>query len=276
MRNSFLIMVLICVLGNAQTHRFIYDIEYRKDSTSQLTAKKNYNLDITKDKVLYYTRDYFVADSLISNNIPIPEEMKLNTSNIIEHKIGSISYDEYDVLENTILKLRTDDHQNWKLTDEKKQVKNLSLQKAVATWGGRNWIAFFTPEIPFQDGPYKFHGLPGLIVELYDDRDNYHFQLVKSEVFKDAQENQFIAEAIEMSVPTSWEKYKSTKQKYFQSPIDFIKNAIGESTGSQFYLNDGTVVDAKNSREVNEHLKNAIKQYNNPIEIDKAIIYPNN
>ncbi|MFL9832444.1 hypothetical protein ABS765_00205 [Chryseobacterium sp. ST-37] len=27
--------------------------------------------------------------------------------------------------------------------------------------------------MPFQEGPCKFHGLPGLITELYDDKNNY-------------------------------------------------------------------------------------------------------
>lgn len=77
-----------------------------------------------------------------------------------------------------------------------------------------------------------------------------------------------------MGVLTNWEKYKNTKLKYFESPVNFIKNAIGESNGEIFYLNDGTAVDDKNQREINEQLKNAIKRYNNPIEIDKAILYP--
>ena len=188
MKTNFIALVLIIVFNNysiAQTHRFIYDVVYKKDSTSNITTKENYILDIGTKETKYYTYDFFVADSLITNNIPFPKEMKLNTSDIIVHKNNNNEFFQYDLLENTVLQLQTNDTQKWNLSQEKKNVKNLSLQKAITTWGGRNWTAWFAEEIPFQEGPYKFHGLPGLIVEIYDDKKNYHFELVRSEKIKE-------------------------------------------------------------------------------------------
>ncbi len=268
------LILLISFCTNAQTHRFIYDVEYRKDSTSQITTKQNYHLDITGDEVLYYTRDYFIADSLTKNDIPFPNDMKLNPSTIIKHKKGSSKFNEYDLLESTVLNLQTQDAQNWVLTTEKKEVKNLTLQKAKTTYGGRNWTAWFSTEIPFQEGPYKFHGLPGLIVEISDDKNNYKFSLVKSENLKELVNDEIIEYAQQIGVPVTWEKYKIAKLKYYESPIGFIKNANGNSSNSDFFLNDGTVVTSVNSREMNEHLRRSIKKYNNPIELDKAIVYP--
>lgn len=277
MKNKFYLLLFATIFGffaKSQTHRFIYDVEYKKDSASSVTTKENYILDITKSEAKYYTYDFFVADSLINNNIPFPKEMKLNTSNIIVHKTGSDDFDEYDLLENTVLNLQTTDSQKWNLTNEKKKADKLNLQKATTNWGGRNWIAWFATEIPFPEGPHKFHGLPGLIVELSDDKNNYRFELAKSENISDENENQFIEMSEQMAVSISWEKYKSTKLKYYESPVNFIKNGIGDSNNEEFFLNDGTVVNAKNSREINEQLRNVIKKYNNPIELDKAIVYP--
>lgn len=274
MKTNFIFLMIVCsVYGNAQTHRFVYDVEYKKDSTLNLTTKENYHLDITEDEVLYYTRDYFIADSLIVNNLPFPKDVKLNTSTIIKHQKGNSDFKEYDLLENTVLALETKDSQIWKLNADKKQVKDLLLQKATTTWGGRNWIAWFSPEFPFQEGPYKFHGLPGLIVEVSDDKNNYKFSLVKSERIKEPTENQYLEMAQQMSVPVTWEKYKSAKLKFYESPVNFIKNGRGTSNNSEFYLNDGTTVNSSNSREVNDQMRNTIKKYNNPIELDKAILY---
>lgn len=274
MKTNFIALVLIIVFNNysiAQTHRFIYDVIYKKDSTSNITTKENYILDIGTKETKYYTYDFFVADSLITNNIPFPKEMKLNTSDIIVHKNNNNEFSQYDLLENTVLQLQTNDTQKWNLSQEKKNVKNLSLQKAITTWGGRNWTAWFAEEIPFQEGPYKFHGLPGLIVEIYDDKKNYHFELVRSEKIKE-EENQFIEISEKMGIPITWEKYKTAKLKYYESPVNFIKNSAENS--EQFYLNDGTIVNSKNSKEINEQLRNSIRKYNNPIELDKAIAYP--
>ena len=274
MKTNFITLVLIIVFNNysiAQTHRFIYDVVYKKDSTSNITTKENYILDIGTKETKYYTYDFFVADSLITNNIPFPKEMKLNTSDIIAHKNNNNEFFQYDLLENTVLQLQTNDTQKWNLSQEKKNVKNLSLQKAITTWGGRNWTAWFAEEIPFQEGPYKFHGLPGLIVEIYDDKKNYHFELVRSEKIKE-EENQFIEMSEKLGIPITWEKYKTAKIKYYESPVNFIKNSAENS--EQLYLNDGTIVNSKNSKEIDEQLRNSIRKYNNPIELDKVIAYP--
>ncbi len=274
MKTNFIALVLIIVFNNysiAQTHRFIYDVVYKKDSTSNITTKENYILDIGTKETKYYTYDFFVADSLITNNIPFPKEMKLNTSDIIVHKNNNNEFFQYDLLENTVFQLQTNDTQKWNLSQEKKNVKNLSLQKAITTWGGRNWTAWFAEEIPFQEGPYKFHGLPGLIVEIYDDKKNYHFELVRSEKIKE-EENQFIEMSEKLGIPITWEKYKTAKLKYYESPVNFIKNSAENS--EQLYLNDGTIVNSKNSKEIDEQLKNSIRKYNNPIELDKVIAYP--
>ena len=273
MKTNFIALVLIIVFNNysiAQTHRFIYDVVYKKDSTSNITTKENYILDIGTKETKYYTYDFFVADSLITNNIPFPKEMKLNTSDIIVHKNNNNEFFQYDLLENTVLQLQTNDTQKWNLSQEKKNVKNLSLQKAITTWGGRNWTAWFAEEIPFQEGPYKFHGLPGLIVEIYDDKKNYHFELVRSEKIKE-EENQFIEMSEKLGIPITWEKYKTAKLKYYESPVNFIKNSAENS--EQLYLNDGTIVNSKNSKEIDEQLRNSIRKYNNPIELDKVIAY---
>jgi chaperone required for assembly of F1-ATPase len=64
------------------------------------------------------------------------------------------------------------------------------------------------------------------------------------------------------------------KLNYYGSPINFIKNGIGNSKNEDFFLNDGTIVNANNQREINDQLRNIIKKYNNPIELNKAINYP--
>lgn len=276
MKNILLTTVLLTgFAAKAQTHRFIYDVEYKKDSTQNITTKENYHLDIESKIIKYYPRDFFVGDSLVTQNLPITEGTKFNTSHIITHKSGSADYDYYDVLENVVMKLSSKNIQNWKLTTEKKKVKNLNLQKATTNWGGRNWIAWFTTDIPFQEGPYKFHGLPGLITELYDQKGDYKFELVKTQNLANPKANMYIDYMLGNSVAVDEKKYKDSKLKYYDAPINYLRNATTQTQSSEeFYLNDGTKVGQNNSREINERLKGNIRKYNNPIELDKAIKYP--
>ena len=56
----------------------------------------------------------------------------------------------------------------WTITEEQKVIANYTCIKATVSYRGRDWTAWFTPEIPLAVGPWKLHGLPGLILEAYD------------------------------------------------------------------------------------------------------------
>lgn len=56
---------------------------------------------------------------------------------------------------------------NWKLYPEDgKIIAGYNCLKAGLSWRGRNYTAYYTTEIPLPFGPYKFKGLPGLILSL--------------------------------------------------------------------------------------------------------------
>lgn len=64
---------------------------------------------------------------------------------------------------------------NWILTAESKLVGKFNAQKATTWFKGRQWIAWFAADLPFETGPWKLQGLPGLIVEAYDERREIEF-----------------------------------------------------------------------------------------------------
>lgn len=67
----------------------------------------------------------------------------------------------------------------WTITPTTATVAGYICQRATTTFGGRQWEAWFTREVPVSDGPYKFYGLPGLIVKVGDTRQHYIFELLK-------------------------------------------------------------------------------------------------
>lgn len=58
----------------------------------------------------------------------------------------------------------------WQLIDETKKIGALTAFKAIGEFRGREYTAWYVREIPLPYGPWKLQGLPGLIVEAYDDR----------------------------------------------------------------------------------------------------------
>lgn len=63
----------------------------------------------------------------------------------------------------------------WKITDSTKNVLGYECIKAIAHYHGREWEAWFSPEIPISNGPWKLQGLPGLILEASADSGQYTF-----------------------------------------------------------------------------------------------------
>lgn len=150
---------------------------------------------------------------------------------------------------------------NWKITSEQKMIGKYKSQKAETTYGGRNWIAWFTTELPFSDGPYIFSGLPGLIVSIQDSNSEYSFNLI--EVKKGGN----IFDARKKTVKIDWKQYETLAKSYFNDPFD-IKSK-GWKT-ARFTDSKGITVDISVK---NKEIQKYILQENNPIELNHKINY---
>ena len=135
---------------------------------------------------------------------------------------------------------------DWEIMDDTTRIEGYLAQKAVCQYGGRSWEAWFTEELPFNDGPYKFCGLPGLILNMIDAKRDYRFYF----------------QSIEVPAPETtikWENLetvKTTKQGLFR----VIDNAA-ESVMRNF--------DERTSTEAQKKIYYGMKANNNPIELDR-------
>lgn len=57
---------------------------------------------------------------------------------------------------------------NWEITEEVKQIKTYNCKKAICSFRGRIYTAWFTTDIPIIAAPWKFAGLPGLVMQIDD------------------------------------------------------------------------------------------------------------
>lgn len=69
----------------------------------------------------------------------------------------------------------------WKVVNETTVILGYTCQKASTNYLGREWIVYFTTEIPINQGPWKLWGLPGLIVQATDKNSLFKYELLSFE-----------------------------------------------------------------------------------------------
>ena len=73
--------------------------------------------------------------------------------------------------------------QEWTIHDDTMLLIGQRCQKATCYFRGRKYEAWFTMDIPISKGPWKFGGLPGLILKITDDKYLYSFECIRIEQF---------------------------------------------------------------------------------------------
>lgn len=102
----------------------------------------------------------------------------IGTVNMVNYNVDSI-YTRTLRFKNSIVLSEKRPQLNWEITDERKKIGDFTVQKAITSFRGRKYEAWFTPEIPVKIGPWKLNGLPGLIMEAYDLDGIVHFNFLK-------------------------------------------------------------------------------------------------
>lgn len=118
----------------------------------------------------------------------------------------------------------------WELLDETDSIGNYPVQKAHCTYGGREWVAWYTSSVPISDGPYKFRGLPGLIIKMYDEKEHYVFELSTIE----RHDKYFDIEYEDMGwIATTRENYLKAEQNFRLDIINRAKEAGANMVSQQ-------------------------------------------
>jgi GLPGLI family protein len=170
-------------------YKATYELTYSPDSTNIENVKsEDFNLYLGNKVSIFASRGRTMSDSLKMNlqgrdigSIDFEERAK-RTKTEFEEVIykgfpeEKISY-TYKIIRDQ-LRYEEDLKQfEWEIVPENKTIQGYEVQKATTTFAGRNYVAWFTSEIPISDGPYKFNGLPGLILEISDSRNHYNYSL---------------------------------------------------------------------------------------------------
>ncbi|WP_223599887.1 GLPGLI family protein [Chryseobacterium sp. GVT01B] len=231
----FIIIVLFFSKTYSQTeaNRFFYELTYKKNKDSLTYEKILTILDITGDKSIY--RDYLSVsqDSLI-NDILQKSKQSGNTPDLSKMlKIPVFSYKVikknpskeiyfYDKILNDKFNYSEEAKLNWKIKTETSTINEYPVQKATVEFNGRKWTAWFSKTIPFQDGPYKFFGLPGLIVKIEDEKKEFSWVLAGNKKITNYEENSFSDKLGSKNI------IEVDKRKFLTMFKDYQENPMGK------------------------------------------------
>jgi GLPGLI family protein len=235
--------------------------------------KLNTILDIDKNNVKFYDYDFVKYDS-ISKNTGTSWTVGTTSDQLISRKFGSFENKSFYSNYYDYFVITSNDEMIWKLEPETKKIGEYSLKKATTNFGGRNWTAWFSPEIPFQEGPYKFRGLPGLIFELNDDKNDYVYSLVKSINLPETFDTTGFLETHygTKAIPISLKQYHKIKLDYYNDPMKSLKESL--KSGGEVLIDSEKITSLDQLDQKKIYMQETLKKYYNPVELDKAIPYP--
>ncbi|MGG5209189.1 GLPGLI family protein [Chryseobacterium sp. MIQD13] len=192
----FLLLLVTATYG--QTIRYVYETSVNPDSINLVSMKHERTfLDVKGDKSLFISENELIKDSLHTafkaedkedhkkrekdfKNMSMKKELApAFFENYIVKNIPQQKVYYYDKVAGREIYYEEDRSLKWEITDVKEKQNGYPAQKAITSFGGRVWTAWFTKDISISDGPYKFSGLPGLIVKLEDENGDYKFDLTK-------------------------------------------------------------------------------------------------
>ncbi len=275
MKKIILLLVLVSFCVDAQTHRFIYEMQFKMDSTSSHLDKINVVLDVNHKDVKYYEYAYLEADSINKANHNY-EYMYGGRFNSLKRQRNSFKNINYELIGHDMYSFSTEDKISWILTKETKKVGEYTLQKAKTHFGGRNWTAWFNNDINLSEGPYKFRGLPGLIFHIEDSGQNFIFSLVKSTNLKETYDTAGFVETFFGRKPLlASEKIRlKKKMEMYNDPLAEMREQFKENMEGEMNVLGTKITRKEQFRELTLKVQEMLRKTNNPIELDKAVHYP--
>ncbi len=112
---------------------------------------------------------------------------------------------------------------DWELTDSVINVLGYECQGARCRFRGREWTVFYTEAIPLSDGPWKLHGLPGLIMKASDEKGHYSFECIG---IKSKADRPITVYQVPFNTVTR-DAYYDTKHRYDVNPYGYYEATTG-------------------------------------------------
>jgi GLPGLI family protein len=165
-----------------------YKFSHIRDTTKRDTPYvENMVLLIGRNASVYKSYDYKMRQDQMrksfteqinsgSTNLNFKAAGSLGTANELFQFPNEKKFVSKEVVGNSYLIEEAMPAMSWKISADTANFSGLQCQKATTHFKGRDYTAWFCPDLPYRAGPWKLNGLPGLIVEAYDTKKEVIFK----------------------------------------------------------------------------------------------------
>lgn len=176
---------------------------YQDKLDEEMMAKQlRFSLDFNADASLFYLSESMISDAENISTKKYVTGLFYGYDKIYTNKKTNELIEQLYYPFGTILKRRKADFIKWELKSESKLINNYLCYKATYTyiqkWKGREFpwkvVAWYCPSIPFNIGPIRYTGLPGMILELTEKNIGYIVEKIE-----------FFNEPINIKIPNEGE-----------------------------------------------------------------------
>jgi GLPGLI family protein len=221
-----------------------YAFTHVLDATNNKSYSESLTLDIGKNICKFYSEQQKIWDSVMTEqlltamnagtqqriSIAVPPTLRAG-------RVKSVIFFNYPKEKITVLDktfkfykyVDNIENINWQIFTDEMKILGYNCRRATCRFRGRDYTAWYAVDIPINKGPYKFGGLPGLILKISDTQKHVEFVCESIEqtsvpIFKDENESD--------AVKISREKYLEQEKKFYENPLAMV-NTFGNAAGGR-------------------------------------------
>ncbi len=229
-----------------------YQMNFINDTLNpDKVTKETMMLKAGSKSSLFYSYTRFITDSIMLDQVQKSGSSNFDSKN---QNPGLISYRIYknyptgkvttlDQIATTRLRCEEENEQPvWELLPDTMTILSYPCLKAVCHFKGRDYEAWFTPEIPRSEGPWKLYGLPGLILKAEDSRKHFSFECTGIVQGKPEETILFGADGYESvsrkNLDKIYERYAKDPLGYIASTAPNVKIVVKNESGESIRPKD--------------------------------------
>jgi GLPGLI family protein len=164
LKNSFFIILVSLLLSHSICGQILIDYRFKNfQNFFQTTLVINDSVSLFK----YDPKDPKVIDSKHLSKLYVFKNFK--NSYILEQRM----------IISKLIYVKDSCNLEWKLGNKTKDILGQKCLSATTKFRGRNYTAYYATSFLYSDGPWKFRGLPGLILEVFSEDGEYFFEATK-------------------------------------------------------------------------------------------------